>query len=140
MVHKLTIRPAIAALISRGQVEMAEVENFFPVTTDESQALIPAWTNSTLARCIDYSLRKLKLAPASTDPWWTLYDNMLLVKSSICRPIGQAYANSLAGTLTAAMTAISIPPGSGELGRVWSLAIEAQKRLAAWPATPPVQN
>jgi hypothetical protein len=135
------IRSAIQALITRGQVEMAEVEPYFPVSSDESTALIPAWTNSTLARCIDFSLRKLKLnAGEPTSPWWSLYNNMLEVKASICRPISQPYAKNLAASLSADFTAIGIPPGGGEIGRVWQLAVEAQKRLANWPSTPPVQN
>lgn len=135
------IRSPIAALIARGQVEMAEVEPYFPVSSEESTALIPAWTNSTLARCIDFSLGKLKLnASVPTSPWWTLYDTMLLVKSSINRPIGQPFARNLAASLSSAMTAIGIPPGGGEIGRVWQLAVESQKRLADWPTAAPVQN
>jgi hypothetical protein len=138
-----TIRPAVQALIAAGNVEFDEVENLTPpCNLVEARALIPAWTDSSFARALDRALVHLKLGPPPTTPWWALYQLLQSIQKDIERPISQAFARQLAQTLASAMDAANGPPpnSTGYIVTVWDLANEAQKRLAAWPATTPPQE
>jgi len=138
-----TIRPAVQALIAAGNVEFDQVEHLTPpCNVAEARALIPAWTNSSLCRALDRALIDLKLPGAPPSAWWTLYFDLQLAEKSINRPVSQAFARQLAQTLATDMDAVNGPPSdaSGYVITVWDLAAEAQKRLNAWPATPPAQQ
>jgi hypothetical protein len=139
-----TIRPAVQALIAAGNVEIDQVEHFDPpCNLVEAEALIPAWTNSAFARVLDRTLINLRLV--QTSPWWTVYQVLQEVEKNINRPIGQAQAQALNSQLAAALAGIGnvttpATTPTGYLLTAFNLANEAQKRLAAWPATPPAQQ
>src|SRR5271169_765206 len=121
------VRPEVAALVERGQVEIAEVEHFNPhCNVSEARVLILAWTNSSLARVIDRTLAgiNLNLSPQPPTPpvgpgepaplgpvdvaqWGPLCQVMATVKRSINRAIGQPYAHVLAGEVGNALAGIA---------------------------------
>ena len=142
----MAIRIVIEALVTRGNVEVDEVEHLDPpCTVEEARALIPAWTNSALARVLDRTLNHLRFDHNPPSPWWALYFCLQIVQKSISRPIGQVYAHALAVQLASALAGVGnvtepITKPSGYLLETFLIATEAQQRLAAWPAIIPVQQ
>lgn len=140
------IRPFVQRLIDRGQVEYRELDGLLPVCNAvESAALIPAWTNSSFSRALERTLISLRFITPPPSPWWTLYYTLQKVRDAVDRPIGKAYATELATELATSLAGIReifipITAPTGYLLRAFTLATDAERRLANWPLDIPSQN